>query len=73
VSHKQADSPLGRPSFLLKLVTLHPVCSGRLYHLTLLTGPGDLLALVIGFRRWLSICRNVAVVHTANKVEYWLH
>jgi hypothetical protein len=51
----------------------NPIISGHLYHLTLLTGSGYLLALVIGFRRRLSISRNMAAVHTVDKNSKVLH
>jgi hypothetical protein len=56
---------------MLRVVTLqlivYPINSDHLYHLTLLTGSGDLLALIICFRRRWSICRNMAAVHTITK------
>jgi hypothetical protein len=44
-----------------------------LYHLTLLTGSRYLFALVIRFRRRLSISRHMPAVHTVDKNSRVLH
>jgi hypothetical protein len=69
--------PIRRPSSLLRVLTHwlleNPINSGHLYHLTLLTCSGYLLALVIGFRRKLSLSRHMSVVHTVDRNNKVLH